>query len=223
MGNSLLTVGRAFGANNLAELQKLRKLVNSNKVGNEFAHFVFNNNTTFDSVFFSKEYSKKVSTLRTLIEKFFPKSTAEGAKTIVEVIINKFGREKNTRDGAITILSVTKNRLDTGNTIKTKLLSNQAGMIFNFEGKGESGIRSNLFMYLSQMSKKTPLSDLLNKINYSEKNGVSRITINYAGEGNIRAVNGEVKGPKEFLDSFTKIITDGENPTLQDLVKSAKQ
>lgn len=224
MGNSLLAIGRAFGSENLTELQKLRRLANSNKTGRASANFVFDHNQTLDSVtLMDKKDSKKISLLRTLLGKFFPQSSSKDSKTFVDVIMNKFGKEKYSKEGILTIQTKTKNSNNSiSNITETRVASNPAGVIVDFVAKGESNTGSNLFIHTSNNAPQSPLSDIVNKIRYSESNGLSRLSVNYSGQGNIKTMNGEVRGPKEFMDSIIKILTDGEFSSLSDMLKATK-
>ena len=79
-----------------------------------------------------------------------------------------------------------------------------------------------MFIHTSNNAPQSPLSDIVNKIRYSESNGLSRLSVNYSGQGNIKTMNGEVRGPKEFMDSIIKILTDGEFSSLSDMLKATK-
>ncbi|MBD5402525.1 hypothetical protein HDR58_06970 [bacterium] len=224
MGN-LLTVCRAFGANNISELQKLRKTVQADEPGKAIARFVFNGKElmdSFQSSLPSVPESAEINPFKSLLEKFFPKGFSENSRTFIDVILHKFGRESYAKNGSLTVFSRTKNAGELVHSNETRVLSNSAGAIIDMVDKSEVGTANVFAHYSSMADKSSKISDLLNSITYNENKGIAHATIDYSGQGSIKALRGDVKAPVEFVDSYTRIMTGGEYHKLPEMIEATK-
>ncbi len=216
MGN-MLTVGRALGVNNVSELQKLRRLVRSENAGKAQAHFEFNGGL---DAFISSRLSKSQGlSLRSVCERLFPKSFSETAQTFIDVFLNKSCPGKNSKQGALTINTLTRNAEGVINTSETRVLSNEAGVIFNMSAKGEAGLKSDTFMHYSHYAQGEPsVRNILDAMEFQELRGVGTLKVNYKSPGKVKVLTSEVKAPVEL---FNEIAASEQYRSFSDLIASS--
>lgn len=216
MGN-MLTVGRALGVNNVSELQKLRRLVRSENAGKAQAHFEFNGGL---DAFISSRLSKSQGlSLRSVCERLFPKSFSETAQTFIDVFLNKSCPGKNSKQGALTINTLTRNAEGVINTSETRVLSNEAGVIFNMSAKGEAGLKSDTFMHYSHYAQGEPsVINILDAMEFQELRGVGTLKVNYKSPGKVKVLTSEVKAPVEL---FNEIAASEQYRSFSDLIASS--
>ncbi len=217
MGN-MLTVGRALGVNNVSELQKLRRLVRSENTGRVQAHFEFNHEI-LDAFISSRLGQSRGVSLSSIFERFFPKSFSETAQTFIDVFLNKSCPGKNSKQGALTINTLTRNAEGVINTSETRVLSNEAGVIFNMSAKGEAGLKSDTFMHYSHYAQGEPsVRNILDAMEFQELRGVGTLKVNYKSPGKVKVLTSEVKAPVEL---FNEIAASEQYRSFSDLIASS--
>ncbi len=215
MGN-MLAVGRALGLNNVSELQKLRRLVRSKDAGKVQAHFVVTGSEGVDA--FISSSNPRALSFRTLCQRLFPKSFSETAQTFVDVFLNKSRAGINAKQGSLTINTLTRNGHDVVNTSETRVLSNEAGVIFNMTANGEAGLKSDMFMHYSHYSKgKFSLQDILKTVEYQESNGLGTLKLDYRGSGKVKVLTSMIKAPVELIN---RISAESSSKSFKDFLVS---
>lgn len=216
MGN-MLAVGRALGLNNVSELQNLRRLVRSKDAGKVQAHFVITGSEGGDA--FISSSNPQVLSFKTLCQRLFPKSFSETAQTFIDVFLNKNRSGINAKQGSLTINTLTRNGHDVVNISETRVLSNEAGVIFNMTANGEAGLQSDMFMHYSHYSKgKFSLQDILKAIEYKEASGLGTLKLDYRGSGKVKVLTSMIKAPVELIN---RISAESSSKSFKDFLASS--
>lgn len=161
----MLNIGRQIGLENLSQIRKLYKGLQSDKAGTYTAHLVMDTQKLDSFTNTSTISTPENNALNVLMKNLFPKTTDDSAKTIMDVVIKKFNNEplfkpvvsrfkpllvceneiptitankfNNNLSAAISINTVNKAGDEIIGKSNVKILSNNAGKKLTIKGSNE--------------------------------------------------------------------------------------
>lgn len=199
----LLMVGRAVGLENFAAMKNAVRAVRAQ--GEAATRLKFNNTETFDKFIATlpDEYAGQVAKSVASVKTYFPRSVKDGVETIIDVVFKRFGKGS----GRIDLTSVQRDAKGVIGSGKAKILGNKAGgrIIINSAGEGAS---STLDVVATKYSSKKPnIAEVVNGINYTEADGVGRLTADISNAGPIKKVHADIQSPAGYINELVKQST----------------
>ena len=218
MWNSLLSLGRSVGLDNITQFQNLRRAFRSDKAVQCNAHFELNN-SFIDEFLSSASTSVNDFVLPSIIRRFFPKTFSDKAKTLVDVIFKRTDSKISSGTSFLTAKGVTKYGNDSINNVELKVIKNQSGTVLDLEGSGESKIRSSLNMCVSD-TESVRRNDvyLMNTVNYAQRDSQGKLTVKMPLQGRLKYLHSETAAPVELFDAYAALRTGDKNKTFKSVI-----
>lgn len=197
---NLLMVGRAVGLENFAAMKNAVRAVRTQGEGAMRLKF---NNAEFVDRFIKMlpdEYAGQVYKSVLPVKTYFPRSVKEGVETIIDVMFKKFGKGS----GRIDLTSVQRDANGVIASGKVKILGNKAGGRVAINTAGEGASTTLDVIGLRHGNKKPNIAEVVNGINYTETNGVGRLTADISNAGQIKKANADIQAPAGYINQLVE-------------------
>ncbi len=219
--DGILTMGRKFGYDNLVQLQNLRRGYKSGAPGKYSARFVFDSSDALD------KYVAKVTgtedsynEIMQIVKKFFPDVLSEKAKTVVQVVLNRFSK----KSGTVDIGHVVTNGEDIVSVANFRGLKNASATKYRVAASGGDNLRIEMNGIVPKTNAHFPeeINEFMDAVKYVEKDGVSKVGIDYKAKEGLTQYKVSVEAPKEYLDACAEVATQGQYKTVNELIERGR-
>lgn len=206
----LLRLGRSIGLKNFSQLKNLTRAI-GNEAPFARAHFVLNKNMADEFVKLAEKPMVDANAKRIInIANYYnPKANDPTAKTIYDVVLNRFGKHS----GTINVQGKSLTHTDgVYAKIDAKALINDAGGRVYYNATIPSAhMNANVDVaILNKAATKTNNLDVLAKsLQYNSSNGISTLSINPVSANGLRGYM-NVQAPTGFFNDITRVSTDYE-------------
>jgi hypothetical protein len=212
---------RTIGLENISELNKLKKLIKGAKVSSPAEPLVAEAKlslTTEQYEALQKLYTQRFNVptnASDIVRQYSPATFASGNRFNTNLKVQKLGPSSGKVEVAVS---------DTAGTVdsKVKLVGNDAGFRATMSG-GTKGLSNGTVdaVYLKDNPEIKPF-DIARSIQYSEADGVTRMTIPGNVKGGLR-VKADVGMKTEAIDAITSQSSGGQITKFSDLIEQSNK
>ncbi len=236
---SLLSITRTWGADNISQLNQLRKGLKTNIPGKYTAHLVFDKSMvdTFQKGILDEGGKSAIELSKSL----YPKANSESAQSLIDIVVNRFNSEplfktvthgfrglldmvmggtqnitkfNNNSSAAISLNTVTKVGEEVVSDSSLKILTNNAGKKFSIRGTAESGTLLEADARLSKfktgdVDMEEVIDNIPNLVKYSVVDGNGALNGAIKTNGFLKEANVKYEAPAELFDAIAEVSSGG--------------
>ena len=204
--SQLLRLGRSIGLKNFSQLKNLTRAI-GNEAPFARAHFSIDKNMADEFIKGNPLIDADAKKFINIANYYNPKASDPSAKTIFDVILNRYGKHSgtiNVKAKALTHADGVYAKVD------AKALINEAGSRVYYSAlMPSSHMNANVDVaMLNKAAKKTNHLDVLAKsLKYKSSDGISTLSIDPVSANGVRGYM-NVQAPTEFFNDITRVSTD---------------
>lgn len=204
--NKLLSIGRAIGPENFAQMKGAIRAVTSDGPAQYVGRLEFKNKDAYEFVEnldVPAQVKQSVKDGWAAMRMALPEEMGEGVDNIIDFVVKKFGGQS----GSLKMNHVIKNGDEVIGETATSIAKNASGTKLKMQGSGKNRGGKLDMVLMPERGYDDPISTMVKTvdgIDYKEVDGMGKVSVNLEDIGLIRKLDMVSEAPTTYWDTYAK-------------------